>query len=419
MKISFVGQPWDHFSIPPRGSIPIWTSEVARCLTRSCDVVIYTTRGRLQPKVEYDEGIQYRRMLTARNRRYFSRLHKLLNRVSRYASSLYYLDYILQVANDLRAQQCDVVHIHNFSQFAPVIRTFNPSIKIVLHMHCEWLTQLDRRMIERRLRKVDLIIGCSEYITEKIRRRFPQFASRCHTVFNGVDVNFFMRQDNHNITEKDKTRRLLFVGRVSPEKGVHVLLDAFQIIAGRHPQTQLEIAGPKKQLSLVFLRSLSDDDDAVDLASFYDRSSCSSYFSYLQRQLDSLGIASRVTFSGSIPHTHLVNHYRNADVLINPSFSESFGMSLIEAMSCEVPVVATRVGGMPEIVEEGKTGLLVEPGNAPALAEAILSLLANEDSRRSMGKAGRQRVLELFSWEQISKKILCQYQSIYEDLRIE
>jgi len=86
-----------------------------------------------------------------------------------FASKLFYLTYVLQVARDLKREKCDIVHLHNFFQFVPIIRAFNPKIKIVLHMHCEWLTQLDRTMIENRLRKVDLIIGCSEYITEKAR----------------------------------------------------------------------------------------------------------------------------------------------------------------------------------------------------------------------------------------------------------
>jgi glycosyltransferase involved in cell wall biosynthesis len=418
MKIAFVNQPRDFISVPPSGSIPNVTYELARRLARSCDVIVYAGRGHLQPKVEYGEGIQYRRVLIGRDRRYFRRLYGLLGRFSRffkrpYASGLYYLDYILQVANDLRAQQCDIVHLHNFSQFVPIIRAFNPSIKIVLQMHCEWLTQLDRAMIERRLRKVDLTIGCSEYITEKIRRRFPQFADRCQTVFNGVDVSDFS-ENGHRTTKEDGTQRLLSVGRVSPEKGVHVLLDAFQILAERYPLAQLDIVGSKEQLPLDFLLSLSDDDTVTDLASFCDRGSRLSYFSHLQRRLDALGIASHVTFSGFVPHVVKINHYRGADVYVQPSFSDAFPLPVLEAMASGLPVVATRVGGIPEAVVNGKTGLLVEPGDAPALAEAILRLVSDKDLRKAMGKAGRQRVLDLFSWEQIAKNLLCQYKSIYE-----
>ena len=89
-------------------------------------------------------------------------------------------------------------------------------------------------------------------------------------------------------------------------------------------------------------------------------------------------------------------------------------MSLIEAMACHVPVVATRVGGMTEIVEEGKTGILVESGSASELAEAILRTLSDEDLRKKMRNAGRERAVELFSWDKIADDLLCQYKKICE-----
>jgi glycosyltransferase involved in cell wall biosynthesis len=350
------------------------------------------------------------------------RLHGLLKRfpgfrnVKRplFASNLNYLGYALRVANDLRKQQRDIIHLHNYSQFVPVIRLFNPKVKIVLHMHCEWLTQLDRSMIEARLSEVDLIVGCSEYITEKIRSGFPRFASRCQTIYNGVDVNHFVGRGDHVTTKSDGGRRLLFVGGVSPEKGLHVLLDAFQKVVERYPQVQLEIVGWKRQLPLEFLVALSDEDKVCDLASFYDGRSRSSYFSHLQRRLASEDLASHVTFTGSVPHSHVINHYRDADVYVQPSFSEAFPLPPVEAMATGLPVVATRVGGIPEAVIDGKTGLLVESGDAAALAEAIVCLLSNEDLRRSMGEAARRRAVELFSWERIAEDLLRQYMTICE-----
>lgn len=201
MKIAIVDQPLGTIILPwtgRGGSLDIWIHEVARRLAQSCDVIVYTRKDRHQKKVEYDQGVEYRRVSTTFGK-WFKVIRKLeriprfrdLTRVLFYrntrrpffASRLSYLAYALQVANDLRKQGCDIVHILNFSQFARVIRVFNPKVKIVLNTRCEWLTQLDRKMIERRLRDVDLIIGCSQYITEKVRRFFPQFAKRCQTNF--------------------------------------------------------------------------------------------------------------------------------------------------------------------------------------------------------------------------------------------
>ena len=87
-------------------------------------------------------------------------------------------------------------------------------------MHCEWLTQYATTASERQLRAVDLIFGCSDYITERIRKRFPAIATRCH---NGVDTDFFCPSPAEPVT-RDVTEDLLYVGRMSPEKGVHVLI---------------------------------------------------------------------------------------------------------------------------------------------------------------------------------------------------
>jgi spore coat protein SA len=418
MKIAFVTQPWDE--VVPRvggySSIALLTYQFARRLARSNEVIIYARRGRSQQEVECDdEGIRYRRMSVAAED-WLLKPFKLLDRLSGFpnperpffASSLYYPGYALQVARDLRTQQPDIVHIHQFSQFVPVIRAFNPEAKFVLHMSCEWLTQLDRATIERRLSKTDLILGCSEYITNKIRRRFPQFAARCQTVFNGVDVNHFVSENGHSASKEDDVKRLLFVGRISPEKGVHILLDAFEKVVEHYPQVHLDVVGPIGSTPIKFIIALSGEGRVRDLASFYHGDG---YFSHLQAKLSS-DVTSQVSFPGFVPHSRLVEHYRKADVLINPSLSEAFGMSLIEAMAVEVPVIGARVGGMVDIVKDGETGLLVEPGDADALSEAILYLLSDNELRRRMGKAGRKQATARYSWDQVTKNLLHFYEDI-------
>ena len=410
MKIAFVNQPWNTVNLPEAsGSIAIWTYEVARCLAKSADVIVYAKQDKLQKKVESYEGVEYRRITLTPDQV----ILKLLPRFSGFnqqhplfASSLYYLGYILQVAADLTKQQCDIVHLHNFSQFVPIIRAFNPRIKIVLHMHGEWLTQLNPSLIKQRLSKVDLILGCSNYLTEKIRSRFPDLASHCQTVYNGVNVERFVKGDCSVKNQETSNPNLLFVGRVSPEKGVHLLLDAFKQVTAHYPEATLAIVGLKSAAQMEVIVGLSDDPKVQDLVSFY---SGESYISQLRKRLPTQ-IASQVSFVGHLPQTKLLDYYHRADLLVNPSLSESFGMSLIEAMATEVPVVASRVGGMTEVVAEGKTGLLVEANDVSALAEAILHLLSNLDLREAMGKAGRQRVVELFQWERVAESLLQQYQ---------
>jgi spore coat protein SA len=90
-------------------------------------------------------------------------------------------------------------------------------------------------------------------------------------------------------------------------------------------------------------------------------------------------------------------------------------MPMVEAMACELPVAAARGGAVPEIVKDGETGFLVDRGNASELAQAVLHLLGNEELRESMGRAGRQRVRELFSWNRTTDILLERYKSLLDE----
>jgi glycosyltransferase involved in cell wall biosynthesis len=120
-----------------------------------------------------------------------------------------------------------------------------------------------------------------------------------------------------------------------------------------------------------------------------------------------------VSFTGSVPHRQLISFYKDADVFVFPSvWNEPFGMPIVEAMAAGVPVVSTRGGGIPEIVVDGKTGLLVERGDASALAEAILRLLSNENLREAIIRDAHERAVELLSWEKIVENLLYHYSNL-------
>ena len=108
----------------------------------------------------------------------------------------------------------------------------------------------------------------------------------------------------------------------------------------------------------------------------------------------------------------LVQHYNRAEMLACPSLYEGFGLPAGEAMACGLPVAATTGGALPEVVEDGVTGILVPPGDAPALAEAIQTLMGDADLRRRMGQAGRERVLEKFSWPRAALETEAVYREV-------
>ncbi len=418
MKIGMVHQPFERISIPAReGSLEIWVYEVARRLAKSCEVVVFTKRWEDLRRAEQHESVLYcpvlagfddliARTMTEHPR--IKRLPGLRNpRRPLFASGLGNAEYALRVAMGLRKQHCDVIHIMNYSDLVPAIRALNPRAKIILHMQCEWLSQLDRKMTEKRLKKVDLIVGCSDYIRDKIRQAFPQFSNRCCTVYNAANVEVFIPSDRSSSTEAG-SKRIVFVGRIAPEKGPHVLLQAFKTILERHPDALLEIVGPKAMPPPEFILQLDTDAQVSNWGPFYQRN----YLSRLKEMLPP-EIASRVQFVGKLGRKALAERLRTATVMVCPSiWNEPFGMVIVEAMSACLPVVATRGGGIPEIVDDGMTGFLVERGDPSGLADAITRLLDNDNLKCSMGAAGRQRVIDLFGWDKVTQVMLHQYEQL-------
>lgn len=417
MRIAIVNQPFDGILPPGQNSIGIWTYEVARPLAERHEVRVFgrhmrdAKRAGIGRAVERD-GVTYRFGFAA-PLKVWGPISALWERVLGpgrpiYASVLYYLEYSLLVALRLRAYRPDVVHIHNMTGFVPIIRLLNRRSKLVLHMSCEWLSQLDERRMERRIRSVDAVFGSSNHITGLVQRRFPQHADRCHTVYNGVDPDAFQVADGGTDSGTGVGPAIVFVGRVSPEKGVHDLLDAMPEVVRRVPAVRLDIVGPVGALARSFIVDVSDDPLVAGLARLYDRDYGETLHELAERCPEG-----SVRFLGSQSHDDVVQLVGRADVLVNPSYSESFGMSLVEALACRTPVVATRVGGMPEIVGDD-AGILVEPSDPAALADALVCLLEDEELRRRMGNAGRRRVETTFSWQSVAARAETLYSGLTE-----
>jgi glycosyltransferase involved in cell wall biosynthesis len=250
------------------------------------------------------------------------------------------------------------------------------------------------------VRKADAIVCCSDHIRRRFLEVFPDFAGKSHVVYNGTNVERFLPSDNVAATSPSQRLRVLFVGRVSPEKGVHLLVEAFAKIAPSIPNASLELVGGVGSLPPEFLVGLSGDPLVRDLERFYNRD----YLSALEEMIPA-PLKDRVVFHGGVDHAALAAHYRGATVFAAASLSDAFPLPVVEAMGAGLPVVGSAVGGIPEAVVDGETGLLFEPGNVDALAAALKRMLDDGDLRQRMGAAGRARALQLFSWQAISDQI--------------
>ncbi len=169
---------------------------------------------------------------------------------------------------------------------------------------------------------------------------------------------------------------LLFVGRLASNKGLLDLLPAFATLAREDPQARLVLAG---------------DDGGMGAT--------------VDARVRALGLDGRVRRVGHLSDATLGAAYRGARALVLPSEYEAFGLVLVEAMAQGTPVVASRVGGIPEIVEDDRTGLLVPPHDPTALGAALLRLWTDAGLRRRLGDAGRTIVVPRYRWEQVAAAV--------------
>ena len=417
LRVAFVHQPWSIVRPGHAGadSVVLWTEQVARRLARTCDVVCYSRLGDGLPAVERDAwGVEHRRVSGPIDR-YLKFAFQQIDlwglgdpRRPFFASAFAYRQFVAQVARDVHREQPDVVHVHNFSQFLPVLREAMPDESVLaLHMHCEWLTQLDRPTVARRLESADLIIGVSDFLRDRIARAFPEHADRCRRVYNGADVDRFAVPDR----PKAGPKQVLYVGRVSPEKGVHTLLEAFAAVALERDDVNLAIVGPERVVPYEMIVPFSDDPKVLAMSDWF-RGGGGAYGEHLRALVAALP-QDRVSFAGQeVEHEELPAHYRAGDVFAFPSiWDEPFGMPPVEAMAAGLPCVATRAGALPEVVEDGRTGLLVDRADPESLAGAILKLCADDALRAEMGAAARERARAKFRWEHVAHALVHEYRS--------
>jgi glycosyltransferase involved in cell wall biosynthesis len=196
---------------------------------------------------------------------------------------------------------------------------------------------------------------------------------------------------------------------------LHTLIEAFDEVARNFDDVDLIIAGGSQgALSPDFLTSLSPDPRVKALLRYYDRWGVCTYMRQLEQLIADRGLGERVRFLDHVPHKDLVAAYQAADVVVNPSLSESFGISVVEGMACGIPVVGTRIGGMCESIVNGVTGMLVEPERPAELADALAFILEDRARAQEMGREGRRRAVEHFSWEARADRLMAVYRRLDE-----
>jgi glycosyltransferase involved in cell wall biosynthesis len=307
-----------------------------------------------------------------------------------YVSNLVFPPYIKRVYDQ---QPFDLLRVHSLRFVGPAAlwakQRYRLPVPVVAHHHHvdrNWLNpMIERQVIEA----CDLVTTDSQSSREQLARELQVDTSRVAVVYAGIDREFEPQpKDKRLVAELGLKgyKVLLFLGGLKPRKNLGLLLEVFRdVLAEMGNQVRLLIAGVGTEEKL------------------------------LRRRARDLGIASRVVFTGYVPEAEKVRFYNLADVYVLPSSLEGFGMTAGEAMSCGKPVVASRVGSLPEVVADGETGFLIPPGDRHRFAKQIVALLQNEALARQFGEVGRRRVESLFRWEMVARRLVNLYQQVLRD----
>lgn len=247
--------------------------------------------------------------------------------------------------------------------------------------HPSWKMQayavLDRLFV----RTFDRVVVLSETVAGILRRSgLPE--SKLETIANGVDLERFRDSQPSLWNHPGATHESIvgFVGRLVPGKGADVLLRAAPRVFSRHTNCRFVLVG--------------DGPCRQDLES-------------LSAQL---GIADRVLFTGV--RNDMPQVYASIDLLVLPSLCEAMPMCVLEAMAAGKPVIATRVGAVPQLIDQDQTGMLIEPGDVAGLSAAVLKLLEDSERAHQLGEKGRAKIIERFSAESMARRYLQVYSEV-------
>lgn len=275
----------------------------------------------------------------------------------------------------------DVVHAHAYGYFPTLAAAVNKLLDrsaLVITPHSDpgrptpEKRAFDRVVPMATLRRANRVIA----LTESERRYLESLGvepGRIAVIPNGVDMVEFGSMCPRPPDRGPVT--ILFAGRCYPDqKGLEVLMHAMALLHGE-TEIQLRIVGEDWGGHAV-VRSLAE----------------------------SLELGSQVTLVGKLDRPSLLEEFLRADVFVLPSLFDSFPIAVLEAMAAALPVVATRVGGVPDVIEDGRTGILVAPGDPNGLAHALRRLAHEPETRRTMGQKGQDRARS-FSWDEILTRI--------------
>lgn len=283
-----------------------------------------------------------------------------------------YLSVRKQLKNIAKEFNPDLVHAHYATSYGLLGSLLNHK-RFLISVWGEDVFSFPKESIikkwifKRNLRKALGIFSTSKVMAEEAKLYTDKAVN---VVPFGVDVKVFK---NETVEGVDDTVVIGIVKTLEDKYGISYLIDAFNLVLKANPtqKFQLLIVGRGRKAEA------------------------------LKKQVTDLNLNDHVVFTGAVPHTAVPDYFNKMDIVVVPSVNEgeSFGVAAVEASACEKPVIVSNIGGLPEVVIDGETGLICEPRDSNCLFEKIELLISDNDLRIQLGKKGRENVLKHYDWE--------------------
>lgn len=299
---------------------------------------------------------------------------------------------ILEVAE---AERLDVLHMHYAIPHATAAylarEMYKPTryLPFVTTLHGTDITLVGSRksflpITKFSIAQSDAVTAISQYLADETCRTFG--LGGIEVIPNFINAEDYQRRENSSLRAELAPRGEKLLMHVSNFRPVKRISDCVHTLAKIKAASKLPVR-------LVMCGDGTEREAAENLAREY-------------------GLADDVLFVGQVPN--IADYLSVADLLLVPSQTESFGLAALEAMACEVPVIATRVGGLPEVVKNGENGFLVKLGDTAAMAERAIEILSDETKQRDFGKRGREWAIGQFNTE----RVIPMYERLYERVLI-
>ncbi|MES2762082.1 MAG: glycosyltransferase [Bacteroidota bacterium] len=301
------------------------------------------------------------------------------------SGKLSYLKFLGPLKKAITQFKPDIVHAHYATSYGLIgaLSKFHPYIISAWGTDVMKFPQkniINKTILKYNLRKADVICATSNTIKDFLK---PVTNKPVQVIPFGVDVNEFSKKEVKGFFATNT----FVIGSIKPLEELYntdVLIKAFAYLASKYPERKLKLMIIGEGTQMEGLKKLSQE----------------------------LYVENDVIFTGRITFSEVSNYFNMLDVLVNISNYESFGVSVIEAMACEKPVIATNTGGLKEIIENSNFGSLVEVGNVEQTAAEIERYMLDETLKQTIGKAAREKVVQKYNWDNNIKQMI----SVYDQL---